>query len=73
MVGGADSLLSFLGGVGEGGRCAHLFSPRRALGGRLYAHAVIKLELELVKSHMTQKPVLRGEVDARAVIAALIT
>jgi len=25
-----------------------------------------KLELELIQSHMTQKPVLRGEVDARA-------
>jgi len=25
-----------------------------------------ELELELVQYHMTQKPVLRGEVDARA-------
>ena len=26
----------------------------------------VELELELIQSHMTQKPVLRGEVDARA-------
>ena len=26
----------------------------------------IELELELIQSHMTQKPVLRGEVGARA-------
>ena len=25
-----------------------------------------ELELELIQSHMTQKPMLRGEVDARA-------
>ena len=25
-----------------------------------------ELELELIQSHMTQKPVLRGEVDALA-------
>ena len=28
--------------------------------------AELELELELVQSHMTQKPMLRGEVDARA-------
>ena len=28
--------------------------------------ASCELELELIQSHMTQKPVLRGEVDARA-------
>ena len=27
---------------------------------------MLELELELIQSHMTQKPVLRGEVDARA-------
>ena len=27
---------------------------------------LIELELELILSHMTQKPVLRGEVGARA-------
>ena len=26
----------------------------------------LELELELIQSHMTQKPMLRGEVDARA-------
>ena len=26
----------------------------------------LELELELIQTHMTQKPVLRGEVDARA-------
>ena len=26
----------------------------------------LELELELIQPHMTQKPVLRGEVDARA-------
>ena len=25
----------------------------------------LELELELIQSHMTQKPMLRGEVDAR--------
>ena len=32
------------------------------------AKPLLKLELELglIQSHMTQKPVLRGEVDARA-------
>ena len=28
--------------------------------------ALVELELELAQSHMTQNPVLRGEVDARA-------
>ena len=28
--------------------------------------ALIELELELIPSHMSQKPNLRGEVDARA-------
>ena len=26
----------------------------------------LELELELIQPHMTQKPMLRGEVDARA-------
>ena len=28
--------------------------------------AALELELELIQSHMTQKLMLRGEVDARA-------
>ena len=28
--------------------------------------ALLEIELDLIQSHMTQKPVLRGEVDARA-------
>ena len=27
---------------------------------------IAELELELIQPHMTQKPMLRGEVDARA-------
>ena len=34
---------------------------RREMG-----HAVLELELELIQSRMTQKPMLRGEVDSRA-------
>ena len=30
------------------------------------AHRATELELELIQSHMKQKPMLRGEVDARA-------
>ena len=29
-------------------------------------HSASELELELIQPHMTQKPVLRGEVDAHA-------
>ena len=28
--------------------------------------SAVELELELIKAHMTQKPVLRGKVDSRA-------
>ena len=36
------------------------------LGGNPFKHVICELELELIQSHMTQKPVLRGEVDAHA-------
>ena len=35
-------------------------------GERVVRWAELELELELIQSHLTQKPMLRGEVDARA-------
>ena len=33
---------------------------------------VLELELELIQSHLTQKPMLRGEVDAHALLCSLV-
>ena len=55
----------------EGEKIEEFFSQQRTREKCLYAHLrtytqPTELELELIQSHMAQKPMLRGEVGARA-------